>query len=75
MRQEYEFQQFALEGAKLIPLPELESRALEIDKFKDKLVVVYCKAGVRSIYACQILHQLGFNNLYNLADGVIGLYH
>lgn len=31
---------------------------------------VYCKAGSRSSQACDIMRQLGFENLYNLVGGI-----
>jgi len=30
---------------------------------------VYCRAGSRSVQACQIMKQTGFDNLYNLTGG------
>lgn len=73
VRQPYEFAEFALHNAKLIPLNELAIQIYEIEIHKNTPVVVYCKAGVRSVYACNILYEFGFTDLYNLADGVISL--
>jgi rhodanese-related sulfurtransferase len=36
---------------------------------KSKNYYVYCKAGGRSLQACQIMSQLGFENTYNLIGG------
>ena len=38
----------------------------------DKPILVYCKAGHKSALACQILEEEGFNNLYNLGQGILG---
>jgi rhodanese-related sulfurtransferase len=73
VRQPYEFAEFALPDAKLIPLNVLASQIDEIETHRNTSVVVYCKAGVRSVYACNILHEFGFTDLYNIADGVISL--
>lgn len=43
----------------------------EIEKYKDKPILVYCKVGVRSSVACNFLESEGFNNLYNLRGGIL----
>ena len=47
-----------LDGAKNIPIDELAQRLAEVPK--DKKVVVYCAAGVRSAQGAQILTQAGY---------------
>jgi len=37
---------------------------------KDNCYYLYCKSGARSAQACQIMSQLGFNNVYNLLGGI-----
>ena len=32
---------------------------------------VYCRSGARSLTACQLLATLGFENVFNLRDGII----
>lgn len=71
VRQDYEHEAFSLPGSILIPLDQLVERIDELGKYRDREVVVYCKAGVRSAYACQILFSHQFSKLYNLADGVM----
>lgn len=39
---------------------------------KDVLIIVGCKAGPRSLMACQVLAQAGFTNCVNLAGGFMG---
>lgn len=36
---------------------------------KSKSYLVYCKSGGRSGQACGVMHQLGFENAYNLIGG------
>jgi rhodanese-related sulfurtransferase len=56
-------------GAKLIPLGEVEKRALaELDK--DKPVYVICNSGNRSRTASAILVKLGFAQVYNVDGGI-----
>ena len=56
-------------GAKLMPLGEVESRAAEISK--DRPVVAVCRAGGRSAQATVILKRAGFDNVANLAGGML----
>lgn len=72
VRQDYEHQEFALENDVLIPLNELEGRIHELDAYRDQTIVVYCKAGIRSQIACNLLEKDGFTRLYNLSDGILG---
>ena len=37
---------------------------------KENSYYIYCKSGARSAQACQIMSQLGFNNVYNLLGGI-----
>jgi rhodanese-related sulfurtransferase len=61
-----------IDGSVLIPVQELNDRIGEIEKHKDKKVIVVCRSGVRSRKASDILLQKGFNKVYNIADGMIG---
>jgi molybdopterin/thiamine biosynthesis adenylyltransferase/rhodanese-related sulfurtransferase len=56
-------------GGKLIPLPELKYRMKELDK--DKEIVIYCKSGVRSQKAWELLIENGFTQVKYLRDGLI----
>jgi sulfur-carrier protein adenylyltransferase/sulfurtransferase len=57
-------------GGELIPLATVSERADEIPRDLD--VVVYCKAGVRSLKAIRELEEkFGFSNLYNLKGGIL----
>lgn len=61
-----------IKNSKLIPLQQLERRISEIQNYKDKDIIVYCRIGNRSIVAAEILVDNGFTNLYNLTDGIVG---
>jgi sulfur-carrier protein adenylyltransferase/sulfurtransferase len=58
-----------LEGAKLIPLPELPDRLNELDRNRD--IVVHCKTGRRSEQAIQLMQKAGFDRLKNLTGGIL----
>jgi rhodanese-related sulfurtransferase len=38
---------------------------------KSKNYYVYCRSGVRSAKACEIMNELGFENAYNLLGGIL----
>ncbi len=60
-----------LAGSVLIPLRELVNRVSEIDGRKDAPVVTICRAGMRSATAAAILGRSGFNDVSNLAGGLL----
>jgi rhodanese-related sulfurtransferase len=57
--------------AKHIPMGQLKSRLSELEKFKGKPIVAVCRSGNRSGSACGMLKKAGFENLHNLAGGMI----
>jgi sulfur dioxygenase len=58
-----------IRGAKLIPLGELVARAGELAK--DRPVVAVCRSGARSAHASVLLQRAGFNDVANLAGGML----
>lgn len=56
----------------LIPVQVLPQYIKDIEKFKDKKILVYCRSGNRSAVASKFLEQNGFKQVYNLKDGIIG---
>lgn len=58
-----------IEGAKLIPLPQIIQRMDEIDDSRE--TVIQCKSGGRSARAIQALQQAGCKaNMSNLVGGI-----
>lgn len=57
-----------------INIDELEKRLGELEKYKDREILVYCSHSVRSPRAAMILHEHGFKNVSNLAGGVSTLH-
>ena len=54
-----------------IPVGSVGKRVGELDKHKDKHVIVYCKTGARSGLACRELNKAGFDKVYNLNGGMM----
>lgn len=65
-----EFAAGALPGAILIDIndPSFTSEVSELDTTQPYLV--YCRSGNRSATAVEIMEDLGFSEIYELADGV-----
>jgi molybdopterin/thiamine biosynthesis adenylyltransferase/rhodanese-related sulfurtransferase len=61
-----------IDPSTLVPLAELPYRVDEVQALIDdgQKLVVYCHHGTRSLRACQMLKQAGFENLKNLWGGV-----
>jgi rhodanese-related sulfurtransferase len=70
VRDEAEFASGHIQGAKHIPVAELANRLKEIEKFKDKPVLVHCQKGMRAKTACTILQAQQFSKLHNLQGGL-----
>lgn len=70
VRNEDEFAKGHLKNAIQIPVKELKENLSDIEKFKDELVLVYCRSGKRSAEAVNILKENGFKNLVHMKDGI-----
>jgi rhodanese-related sulfurtransferase len=70
VRNAEEFAAGHIQGAKHIPVAELAGRMKEIEKFKDKPVLVHCQKGMRAKAACGILRGQQFSQLHNLQGGL-----
>jgi rhodanese-related sulfurtransferase len=57
-------------NARHIALGHLSKHLSEIEKFKDKPVIVVCASGNRSGSGCGVLKKAGFQRVFNLAGGV-----
>jgi adenylyltransferase/sulfurtransferase len=73
VREEWEWQIAKLPGAKLIPLGSLESQVDTLDRNRE--IVLYCKSGIRSLHAAEMLADNGFRNLANLSGGILRWSH
>jgi rhodanese-related sulfurtransferase len=59
-----------LRGARLIPVQDLEKRIAELESYRGKKIITYCRSGNRSGHAAGILHNRGFTAL-NMTGGMI----
>lgn len=70
VRETAEFANGHLPEAKNVPLSKLKERTAEIERYKERPLIVCCASGTRSASACGELKKLGFTKLFNLAGGV-----
>jgi rhodanese-related sulfurtransferase len=59
-----------IQGARHIALAQLENRMSEIEKFKDRPIIVCCASGNRSSSACGQLNKGGFEKVFSLGGGI-----
>jgi adenylyltransferase/sulfurtransferase len=60
-----------IEGARLIPLQQIQQRYDELKGHEDEKVIVHCKSGGRSMQFAQILRQNGFKDVKSVAGGIL----
>jgi len=53
-----------------IPLSALDQRLHELEKYKDKDLVLYCDSGMRSQKAGAKLKKSGFSKMHTMAGGL-----
>ncbi|MDE3129335.1 MAG: molybdenum cofactor biosynthesis protein MoeB, partial [Gemmatimonadota bacterium] len=58
-----------IEGARLIPLGQFEAAIASLNPARE--IVVMCRSGARSGMAVHQLRQRGFQNVHNLAGGIL----
>ncbi len=66
-----EFNKGHIVNAINIPLNGLAKQLQQLDKYKDKPVVVACRSGSRSAMACKTLMKSGFQDVHNLRGGMM----
>lgn len=65
-----EFATGHLPGGRLLPLQELESRLKELEPYRSKTLIVYCRSGNRSARATALLQRHGFR-AHNMSGGIL----
>jgi len=68
VRLPWEWELCHLDGAELIPLNELDAHLDSLPR--DRPIVTYCHAGMRSMAALQLLQAAGFRDVRSLAGGI-----
>lgn len=72
VRNKQEFQEGHLEGSINIPLYEIDKQLYKLPD-KQCTIIIYCASGHRSKQAKEKLEKLGYENVYNLKNGLDGI--
>lgn len=70
VRDQGEFAGGHIPNARHIPLAELERRNSELEKFKERPIILCCATGSRSAAALATLRKAGFERIFNLRGGI-----
>ena len=70
VRDEKEYKTGHIKGARSVPVNDLQKQLHELEKFKEKDVVVYCDNGMRTSRITGKLKKLGFTKINTLAGGL-----
>ena len=73
VRTEDEFLDKHLKNAINIPLQNIDKNIEKIVKNKNDIIIVYCKYGSRGEKASNKLIKMGYNTVYNLKGGIMGI--
>lgn len=71
VRERNEYELSHLNTSVNIPMSEIRERINEVPK--DRPVYIHCKSGQRSYNVCLLLKHLGFDNIYNISAGYMGI--
>ena len=71
VREASEYASGHIKDAKHIPMSSLKDKLAELDKYKGKSILAYCRSGQRSYQACKMFKKSGFENVHNLAGGIM----
>ena len=69
VREQAEYAQAHILNSRGLPLSQIEARVGDLEKFKDKPVIVVCASGNRSSAAAAVLRKHGFSKVFNLSGG------
>lgn len=65
-----EFEAGHVAGARHVPEKQLTERLRELEKFRERPIIVTCRSGTRSGVAVQVLRRHGFKEAFNLGGGI-----
>ncbi|HEX6829546.1 MAG TPA: rhodanese-like domain-containing protein [Burkholderiales bacterium] len=70
VREDSEYETLHIPNSKHIPAARVGERLKELEKFKNKPVLVLCRSGNRSTAACGLLKEQGFADVRSLKGGI-----
>jgi rhodanese-related sulfurtransferase len=70
VREPQEYQDGFLPNSIRIPLGSLTEKAAQLDKHRERPIIIVCRSGNRSAQAGRLLKQMGYETVYNLGGGL-----
>ncbi len=70
-----EFSDGHIINATNIPFSDFDNRTSELEKFRDRPIIICCKTGTSASLAAASLKKLGFENIQRLKGGIEGWKH
>lgn len=71
VREPEEWQEFHIPGALHIPKGQIAEHINSVVQDEKTPLYLYCRGGVRSLYAAQQLADLGYQELYSIDGGIM----
>ena len=72
VRDAQEYASGHIANARHMPIGEIGKRIAELDKVKQRPVIVACRTGARAGAACALLRKNGFQEVFALKGGILG---
>jgi len=70
VRTQGEYESGHIKNALLIPVQELSGSLDKLEEYRNEKILIYCASGNRSTVAANILIEAGFENIYNMRNGI-----
>jgi len=70
VREPQEYQDGFLPNSIRIPLGSLSEKAAQLDKHRERPIIIVCRSGNRSAQAGRMLKKMGYETVYNLGGGL-----
>ena len=71
VREDSEYHSGHIVNSLHIPMGLVAKRLNELEKYKNKPIIVGCRSGSRSGNTCSLLSKHGFETVYNLGGGIM----
>lgn len=71
VREEKEYKSGHIKGARSLPVNEVDKQIHDIEKYKERDVVVYCESGMRASKVTSKLKKSGFTKVSTIAGGLV----
>lgn len=71
VREDKEYAEGHITEALHIPLGVLDKRLDELESYKSRPIIVYCRSGERATRAGALLRKQGFQTVFKLAGGIL----